>query len=102
MKDKTKLLRSKILEKAEQLVSIDREAMHGDPHNNFVVVAKLWTTWLGFEVTSKDVPMMMALFKVARAKSGERKDNYIDAAGYIALAAEGVFSRFDTTDEDKE
>ena len=41
------------------------------------------------EITPQDVPVMMALLKLARTSRGEyHADNYIDIAGYAALAAE--------------
>ena len=44
---------------------------------------------MGYHVTTEDVPMMMALLKIARASTGKFKaDNYIDLAGYAACGME--------------
>ena len=44
---------------------------------------------MGYQVTTEDVPMMMALLKIARASTGKFKaDNYIDLAGYSACGME--------------
>lgn len=48
----------------------------------------LWTAYTGTDVTPKDVAMMMALLKIARAKAGSKPDTYVDLAGYAACGAE--------------
>lgn len=52
------------------------------------MIAALWTAYTGTDVTPKDVAMMMALLKIARAKAGSKPDTYIDLAGYAACGAE--------------
>ena len=52
------------------------------------MIAALWTAYTGTDVTPKDVAMMMALLKIARAKAGSKPDTYVDLAGYAACGAE--------------
>ena len=93
--------REEILSTASQLISVDREAEYGTPQNNFKVVRDLWMAYLGsigvpagnLEVT--DVPIMLALLKLARTITGYPKfDTYTDMAGYIALAGEIALEDF--------
>ena len=84
-------MRTEILTSANELVSDKREHEHGDFAENAETTAKLWSAYKGTEFTAHDVPMMLALLKVARAKSKPKKiDNYRDGCGYIALASEQV------------
>ena len=81
--------RKETLEQAEQIVCKDRETQYGSPEDNFATIAVFWTAYTGHAFSSHDVSVMMALLKIARIKSGQRKaDNYIDLAGYAACAAE--------------
>lgn len=82
--------RTDILCIASELVSITREGQYGDPNSNFAVIARLWGIYLGRELTSHDVAVLMALLKIGRVITGDKTktDNYIDAAGYIAIAGE--------------
>lgn len=73
----------------------DRDGSYGDPAEHFADVAVLWTAW--FRASGRadtrfephDIPVMMAMLKMARTQGpGNKADNYIDGAGYIALAAE--------------
>lgn len=85
----TTMTRKETLEQAAKIVCTDREAQYGSPENNFSAIAGLWSVYLGVHIDVHDVAAMMALLKIARIKSGQRKDdNYIDLAGYAACAAE--------------
>lgn len=60
-----------------------------NPEDNFAFIAQLWSTYTGRIYTAHDVAIMMALFKIARIKSGTgAEDSYTDACGYVALAAD--------------
>lgn len=82
-------MRKEILDTARDLVCLDRNEQYGDPEECFQEIACLWSAYLRQSIKPDDVAMMMALLKIGRTKTGAfSKDNYIDAAGYIALAAE--------------
>ena len=84
-----KLTRAEVLDTAKEYVTKDRAADHGDMEDNFKTIAIYWSVHLNCEVLPHDVGTMMMLLKAARAKSNpSRADNYIDAAGYAACAAE--------------
>ena len=87
--------RGEILLTAEKYVNGDREQQYGTPENNFSIIAKFWSTYLGEQgmittsIDAHDVAVMMALLKIARITSGQHKDdNYIDLAGYAACGGE--------------
>jgi len=81
--------RTEILETAAKIISKDRADQYGDASENFARIARYWTMYLDTQITRYDVAMMMTLLKIARAQANvEHTDNYIDACGYQALAAE--------------
>ena len=84
------ITRKSILAEAEKCVCGRREEDYGSPEDTFYKISKLWNAYLGDNVTdSHDVAMMMALLKIARIASGQKKaDNYVDLAGYAACAGE--------------
>ena len=84
-----------LLAQASQLVSETRAATHGDAHTNHWNIARLWNAFLSIRpepavpLSPRDVTMMMALLKIARTQLGDHNpDDYVDAAGYIAIAQE--------------
>lgn len=84
-----------IAETAAMLVSGDRQTTHGDKLENHENIASLWTPYLKrkhgaeFSVSALDVANMMELLKVARRIVGAFNiDDYIDGAGYAAVAGE--------------
>jgi len=84
-----------LLAQASQLVSETRAATHGDAHANHWNIARLWNAFLSIRpepavpLSPRDVALMMALLKIARTQLGDHNvDDYVDAAGYIAIAQE--------------
>lgn len=81
-----------IATKAASLVGGDRERMHGEKQQNFDNIAKLWNAWLDISrtpLTGADVATLMELLKIARRFSGDfNLDDFIDGAGYAAIAGE--------------
>lgn len=82
--------RQDVLDKAKQIIMVDRTATHGNPEDSFKAIADLWNNYLEIDtIKSHDVGAMMLLLKVARFKGNPTHlDNMIDAAGYAACAAE--------------
>lgn len=86
---KQKTTRTDILETAIKMVNGSRDHDHGEPENNFEIIANLWSLYIGTELSSEDVAIMMILLKVARIASGKyNPDNYVDIAGYASCAGE--------------
>jgi hypothetical protein len=91
MDNNTSQTRKFILEEAQRCVCADREQQYGPPESNFGLIARLWREYLDTDnpISAHDVAIMMAMVKIARIKSGQRKtDNYVDLAGYAACAGE--------------
>ena len=81
-----------ILEKANSLISQDREKDYGDKVENHENIAKLWSAYRDIEITAHDVAIMMTLLKIARTKLGAiSEDTYIDMSAYGAIAGEIKF-----------
>lgn len=92
--------RAEILQAAHVCVCGEREQDYGTPENNFTIIGKLWSVYLGAAhpelsgaltdkgITAKDVAAMMGLLKVARIATGDNPDSFIDLAGYAACAGE--------------
>lgn len=97
--------RSEILDQVRQCVCRDRQNTYGDAEDNFATIAKLWNTWIatwyvacpGPRLDARDVAMMSALIKVARAgTSPDHLDNWIDLAGYAVCGGGIVKAASDT------
>lgn len=86
------------LSEAYKIINGDRQDSYGNPEDSFALIAKYWQTYLSHRLqhesgavrlSALDVAHMMVLFKTARM-SGQApcRDNYIDAQGYLAIAAD--------------
>lgn len=87
--------RETVLEEAKRCICQDRQNQYGAPEDSFLTIAAFWETYLSakyerpIELTRDDVAIMMVLLKVARTIGhAHHVDNYVDMAGYAALAAE--------------
>ncbi len=81
------------LKTAASLISGDRARKHGDAQENHDNIARLWSAYLGKNLDAHDVACMMVLLKIARTQTGAiNPDNYVDMAGYAAIAGELVGS----------
>ena len=76
------------------LVLDERCSQYGDPTESFPQIGVLWTTLLatklspGERVTGSDVALLMAGLKLVRQAYGHKRDNLIDAIGYLAIVDE--------------
>lgn len=94
-----KSIRQGILEEAIRITSTDRNKDYGEPEDNFSIIAELWSAYLRSididfkteDLTSVAVAAMMILMKVSRvATSPEKRDHWVDIAGYAACGAQCV------------
>ena len=82
-------MRGTILTEALEIINGERQDQYGNPEDSFEVIADLWNSILGPSyVTPRDVCLLMALFKLGREVHQKKRDNLIDAVGYLALAAD--------------
>ena len=90
-KPMTKYTRTEILDKAKQLVNVERATEHGDMEDNFTTISEYWSLHLDYYVSPSDVGVMMTLLKLARIKSNpSNPDSWIDSCGYMACGGELV------------
>jgi len=83
------MTRNEILDMAKSLINGDRAATHGDARSMHQTIAEMWSAILNVEISATQAALMMAALKLARAAAHpEHEDNWVDAAGYIALAGE--------------
>lgn len=81
-----------VLAEAEEIINGQRREDYGGPAESFGRIARMWSGYLGSEVTPEDVAMLMVLLKVSRAKQGFQRDSLVDIAGYagcVELLQEG-------------
>ena len=77
--------RGRVLRKAQEVINGERQDMYGNAEDSFRDIGALWSWYLGMEVKARDVAMMMVLFKLAREKHQWKRDNVVDACGYLGL-----------------
>jgi hypothetical protein len=86
--------REEILYEAAELITGDRNKTYGSPTQNFQDTAALWTVLLrhklkdGESLTPGDVAKLMIALKLARMTAQNKKDNWLDAAGYAGCGYE--------------
>lgn len=80
--------REYFLDEAKKCVCGGRDKDYGEPEDSFKLIASLWTAYMGDYYSAKDVALMLALLKIARAKVSDKPDNFVDLAGYSACAGE--------------
>lgn len=87
------LTRETTLDTAKELIAGERARTYGDATENFAKVGIVWGIQLGIDpIPASVVGLMMTTLKIVRlAETNNHEDSYIDAAGYIALAAEAAF-----------
>lgn len=75
-----------VLDEARAIVNGDRNKAYGKPEESFTTISNYWETYLGIDISPKDVAMMMILLKVARNEHKAKRDNLVDICGYAACA----------------
>lgn len=96
--------RASALAEAIHLINGDRNATYGDPVDDFQTTADLWNIYIDrtFEARGSlalrphDVAVMMDLLKIARISwSPEKRDHWVDLAGYAGCGWECVVRQGD-------
>ena len=82
-------IRTQIINEAAVLINGDREHEYGTPADNFQRVADLWYAFDDSKIEPWQVCIKLALLKIGRLGGPKpSRDSFVDAVGYIALAAE--------------
>ncbi len=69
-----------------KVVYNERGLDYGTPLENHTRTARLWSIYLGKEVTARDVCMLNILQKISRDQHAPKFDNLVDIAGYAENA----------------
>lgn len=77
--------RASILEEARKTINGERQDSYGNPEDSFADIALLWGWYLGRTLRPSDVAMLMALLKFSRERHQHKRDNVVDACGYLSL-----------------
>lgn len=83
-----------LCQEAERLINGERRGEYGPAKDSFTNIAETWTAHLrqrnilseSYYLKAADVAIMMAAFKLLRESSKPKRDNLVDAIGYILLA----------------
>lgn len=95
-------VRGAVLHDAMNLTLGDRNKAYGDPTDNHENIARLMDAYLGMRgddrLDAEDAAMLMVCVKMARIaqrlpRNTLASDSFIDAAAYIAIAAEARATR---------
>lgn len=83
-------------EEAQRIIYGAREQTYGHPGKNLANIAQQWRLYLlqrhgvDLELSAEDVCWMMADLKKVRQMNAAKRDNVVDAIGYV-----GLISRLD-------
>jgi hypothetical protein len=106
--------RGQVLRDALEVINGERQDQYGSPEDSFALIAEYWAVYLRNKIQKErgnidvndyifsefiqgdDVAYMMTLFKIARENFQHKKDNLVDAAGYLGIAGD----MFDDDDPD--
>jgi len=78
-----------VIDEASRIIKKDRNSAYDNPEDNFARIAKCWTAILdeklacGCEITAGDVARAMVMLKVVRDAHAPKRDNRVDAVGYV-------------------
>lgn len=80
-----------VIQEAQNIIHGDREQTYGHPSKNLEKIATQWTLYLRHKynqqliLSAEDVCWMMADLKKVRQMNADKRDNLVDAIGYIGL-----------------
>lgn len=75
-------VRETILEEAQRLTHVDRQADYGHPEDDFTKVVGAVNAVFGTSLEATDWPLIMVIAKIAREHNKHKRDNVVDMAGY--------------------
>jgi hypothetical protein len=72
-----------ILQEANRIVNGDRGEAYGHPFDDFSKTATLFNTITGRDLIAEDVATLLLCVKLSRESNKRKRDNRVDAAGYL-------------------
>ncbi len=82
VKRKVKNQKEDILTEALRITTRDRNRAYGPPAQEFSRLAIMWSEIIGVRVSAKQVALCMVALKINRALHSDKRDNWVDMAGY--------------------
>jgi hypothetical protein len=83
------MVKESILQEAQRLTLGDRNQDYGHPANDYGRTAAMFSAWMGDQLrsplTAEQAVMFMVFVKLSRERHKAKRDNKVDAAGYIRL-----------------
>lgn len=67
------------------MVNEDRQDEYGDPEGNYIRAARIASLMTGKDFDASDVVNVMIAVKLARQAMRHKRDNLVDACGYIEI-----------------
>lgn len=98
LESETEPKKESILEEAQRLVHGARESSYGRPIDNWTRTANIWSALLGVEVSAEQAALCMVGVKIAREAHSPKRDNRVDAAGYLSVLERIIEDRKDGID----
>ena len=81
-----------IAEEAQEIIAGARQQEYGDARQSFEAIAKVWSALLrqklSSDLTAADVALLMTSLKLVRESNQPKRDNRVDAIGYLLLLEE--------------
>lgn len=71
-----------ILDEAKRITAGSRNDDYGAPSEDMARTAKLWSAYKGTKFEARDVAAMMILLKLSRLAFRDKRDSWVDIAGY--------------------
>lgn len=82
---------SDILKEADEIAGADRSRDYGHPYDNHRRIAEIWSVQLEQilkrPILPREVALLMIGLKLAREINSPKRDNLVDAAGYVKCVA---------------
>lgn len=79
------------MQEADKLVNGVRQADYGTPRGNYEGIAKVWSGILSpilkRDITAEEAALMMVGLKLQRQAMKHKRDNLVDAHGYLLVYA---------------
>jgi len=84
----TQSTRESVLQEAIRITQGDRQASYGTPADDFARTAAMWSAIKGVEFTAREVAAFMICVKLSRQTHQNKRDNWVDIAGYAGCGSE--------------
>jgi len=77
-----------VLQEAEAIIHGPRNEAYGEAKKEFATIALMFYALTGHNITAQQAALFMVLLKLRRDSHKHKRDNIVDAAGYLGLLAQ--------------